>query len=193
MLFDPITISAENLILILSDPEQRRQLNEALEQEQGRSLPLNNRYNDLAQICQATSEQLDHVAKTLLGLGDEYGNLLSWLTFHPNMAEETLFFLLEHNSCHDQMAHHSGPQKLLEDIATKYGHYEAIINLLIHYYSKPDYPTDAFAIFLEKYSSVLRGYVQRMTNLPPDKQEVALRLFGSLEKKTRRFPIERNV
>jgi hypothetical protein len=68
---------------------------------------------------------------------------------------------------------------LLERIALKYRYSEAITTLALSYYSRPDYPTEAFAIFLQTYATdaMLRYNIIRHFDMPPDKWKVVLEVF----------------
>jgi hypothetical protein len=181
------TITEDNLIAILSDPQQRSSLQKAIDEEQGSYLPLTNRYADLARTCRATPEQLHAVIKALLPFRRRYRELLCMLVPHPNISAQTLFMLYEKRCCISALGHRIGPQDLLERLATEYRYSEAITTLALHYYSRPEYPTDAFTAFLQEHAddSMLRGNIVRRTGLPTDKQEAIQRVFGASDERSR--------
>jgi hypothetical protein len=123
------------------------------------------------------------VVKSLLAFRHRYDELLRWLVFHPNLSDQTLFLLLAKRRCIDQLGHRRGPQRLLESIAAKYHHSEAITTLALRYYSKPDYPTEAFAVFVREYAdnSMLRNNLLHANSLSSDKWIVVQEVFATEE------------
>ena len=181
------TLTTDNLIAILSDPQQRSRLQKAMSRKHGNDLTLSNRYAELARTCTATPEQLHMIVKELLAFKHRYDELLCCLVFHPAMSEQTLFLLCEKRRCIAELGHRSGPQALLERIAATYRYREAITTLALRYYSLPEYPTEAFAAFLREHSddAMLRGNILRATKLPPDKWKIVQEVFADTEPKSK--------
>ena len=177
----PVVLSHDNLIAVLRDRLQRNLLLKAMAREQGTDLPLSNRYMDLARTCTATHEQLHELVKEMLRFRGRYRRLLCALVFHPNMAEKTLLLLLAKRCCITELGHRPGPRILLERVVARYRYSEAITTLALYHYGTSDYPTEAFAAFLEEHmgDSMLRSNITRATALPLDKQEAVRRVFGT--------------
>ena len=174
-------ITEDNLIAVLRDPRQRKLLLKAIAREQGTDLPLSNRYAELARTCNATPELLHEVVEELLRFRGRYRRLLCALVFHPNMGEKTLLLLLAKRCCITELGHRAGPRILLERVVARYRYSEAITTLALYHYGTSDYPTEAFAAFLEGHmgDSMLRFNITRAIGLPLDKQEAVRRVFGT--------------
>lgn len=170
-------LTVENIITMLLDVERRKKLIQALEAEQGSILPLTNWYSQLASCCQASEEELRQVAHILLAENDEH--LLGDLLFHPNMPSDVLFHLVDLGYYITQLGHRSGPQELLERLASEYGYSEAITTLALYYYNQPNIPPSQFREFLEKYKNdvMLEFNLRRTKNLSEEKKQVVVEIF----------------
>lgn len=174
-----VTITKDNLIDVLDNRSKRIALLKAMNKEHGSNPPLSNLYAELAPACIAAPDQLETVTRSLLEDKRRFEPMLCWLIFHPNMPENMLNLLFARKCCIDSLGHRSGPQWLLEKIAERYRHSEAITTLALKYYSQPEYPTEAFERFLLEHRGdyMLQGNIKRAKYLPEDKAEIVKRVF----------------
>lgn len=178
-------LTSENIITILLDAKSRKTLIQAIKAEQGTFLPLSNEYSQLAPQCQASEEELRQVSNILLEEDDDY--LLENLIFHPNMPDDVLFHLVDSDKYITRLAHRSGPQELLEKLASEYQYSEAVTTLALDYYSQPDFSTSEFREFIQKYRDdfMLEHNVRRLKNVSEEKKQVVIDIFGEREKKNK--------
>ncbi|MBI3463753.1 MAG: hypothetical protein HY000_11955 [Planctomycetes bacterium] len=97
---------------------------------------------------------------------------LQWLCAHPEAPEDLLPELCDRGICLDELGHRSGPRKLLERLAERFGYDEAINTLAVQLYTDAEVPADAFVRFIEQYRD--RGWMlETLAHQVPSSQEKA--------------------
>ncbi len=179
---DADEITPESLIPMLFDARRRAILFAALRAEQGFRLPLINKIADVAPLCVASADDLERIAEILLN--EEDGErVLDEFLFHPGMPDHVLDDLLERGRCIDSLGHRTGPQELLEKLASRHGHSEAITTLALDYYADPRTASGEFAAFVRKHKDdfMLRYNLRRSSKVTGEKRELALAIVGESE------------
>ena len=77
---------------------------------------------------------------------------LRWLAGHPDMPEEILLRLADHEELREDLGHRDGPPALLERLA-ELGQREARLTLGLKYYQDESVDVNTFADFLERHGA----------------------------------------
>ncbi len=138
---------------LVFNKEKLDNLKKALKKENGLFPPLTNKVLDLCKTCDMTTEEVSrtiHIVLTDINENPNNNpsfNLLSYI-FHPNISSNDLFLIYSSGYGLNELAHRSGPFKLLHTIAVKHLYVESILTLLKDYYWQDHYTDDEFSQFL---------------------------------------------
>jgi len=170
-------VTTENFSSILFDNEKRSRLLAAMSNECGFFPPLINHVSKIIRKFKTSSEEIDHIVTIELDAGrDEF---LCGLIFHPEMDESTVFRIYEAGLCITHLAHRTGPFTLLNQIAKKYRIEEAILTLLLDYYSTNKFTNLEFIQFIQEYSDIhgVRYELLKKTRIPEEKRTLGQQLL----------------
>lgn len=177
------TLTEHSVIDILADEFQRAELIKLVEAEQGTGLPLTNFYEEVAEHCEASPQQLRETIRNLI---NRYGNKHRWLiepfVFHPNVSDDVLYGLYERGTFIIALAHRKGPQELLERVASDYQIGEAITTLALDYYLPDQTHPEKFLEFVAKYRNdqTLRRNLLKSSKLSDDMRLAVLAIYNEM-------------
>jgi hypothetical protein len=177
---EQLQLTARPIIEILLDASLCQALVDALAAEHGRHLPIHHQYHRLALHGEATAEQLRQVLHTLIERDYSVGHtLIGPLIFHPNMPDDLLLELCEHERFITPLAHRRGPHWLLEKLAKEHRISEAITSLALYYYATDNYSDDEFKAFIYQYQDdfMLRWNLKPPRHFSKAKHQIALSLL----------------
>lgn len=166
----PDDVNVKNFEAILSTTHLRSQLLDSMRHESGTHLPLANHVCKIASQFHTSPDELAQLTDAELSHGCE--DFLQHMIFHADMQSSTLMRVYESGLCLTALAHRSGPFELLDRIARDHKVEEAVLTLLVDYYSTDHYSVAQFIDFVRAYRTV-RGVqyeLTKTTNIPEPKR-----------------------
>ncbi len=134
----------------------------------------------VAEKCHATAGQLREAVRLLEADGRAAANdVLLDLLCHPEMPEDVLVRLAEDGKFIPALGHRARPRRLLEILADKHRHPEAVTTLALNYYGRVEAPAKPFRDFLRRHEDmVILEDALRAGSLDDKKRAIVREVFG---------------